>query len=73
MILKEIRTARGFKQREIAQSLNTSCASVSRWENGIHEPRDDATLIKLSELLSVSVDQLLGRENPTSAPNHGGE
>ena len=74
MILKQIRTNRGIKQRELADLLNTSCATVSRWESGINEPRDDATLIKLSGILGVSVDELLGvKANPTSAPVPGGE
>jgi len=74
MILKQIRTNRGIKQRELADLLNTSCATVSRWESGINEPRDDATLIKLSGILGVSVDELLGvKANPTLAPAPGGE
>ena len=74
MILKQIRTNRGIKQRELADLLNTSCATVSRWESGINEPRDDATLIKLSGILGVSVDELLGvKANPTLAPASGGE
>jgi transcriptional regulator with XRE-family HTH domain len=74
VILKQIRTNRGIKQRELAGLLNTSCATVSRWESGVNEPRDDATLIKLSGILGVSVDELLGvKANPTSAPVPGGE
>ncbi|NCB53096.1 MAG: XRE family transcriptional regulator [Clostridia bacterium] len=74
VILKQIRTDRGIKQRELANLLNTSCATVSRWESGVNEPRDDATLIKLSGILGVSVDELLGvKGNPISAPESGGQ
>ena len=72
MKLRELRIEQGLKQEDIALPLHTSCATVSRWERKINEP-DNATLIKISEILGVSVDRLLGRENPTSALDPEGQ
>lgn len=58
--LKEIRTERHLKQTDIAKLLNVSANTVYAWENDKQEP-SMATLIKLSEILQVSLDYLFGK------------
>ncbi len=57
--LKEIRAEKHLKQTDIAKLLNVSGNTVHAWENDKQEP-SMATLLKLSEILEVSVDYLLG-------------
>lgn len=58
--LKEIRTEKHLKQTDIAKILNVSGNTVRAWETDKQEP-SLATLLKLSELLEVSTDYLLGK------------
>lgn len=57
--LTELRSAKGFTQKELATRLGVSDKTVSKWENGISEP-DLTMLIKLAELYNISTDSLLG-------------
>ena len=36
--IKELRTKMLLSQKEMAQLLGVSFASINRWENGVHEP-----------------------------------
>lgn len=53
-----LRKERGFTQKELAQRLFISDKAVSKWETGVSIP-DTALLIPLSELLGVTVTELL--------------
>lgn len=56
--LKELRTEKGFSQRELADRLYVTRSTVARWENGSRLP--DATMIgRLSKCLCVDVSILL--------------
>lgn len=57
--IREIRLAKNISQVELAKALNVSKQSVSNWENDNIQPSIDM-LIKLSKVLSVSTDCLLG-------------
>ena len=57
--LKELRKAKGLTQQQIATVLNVDKTRVSKWENGICDP-PQYQLVKLANLLEVSVDSLLG-------------
>ena len=48
-----------INQKELAQKANITEASLSRYENGIREPKS-AVLTRLAEALEVSTDYLLG-------------
>lgn len=66
--LLELRTARGLSQGELAERLEVSRQSVSKWETGQSVPEIDK-IIKLSDLFGVSVDQLVRQqEGPTPQP-----
>lgn len=58
--LIELREKAGLSQQDLADRLNVTRQTVSRWENQKTEPPID-TLVYLSELYGVSVDYLLGR------------
>lgn len=57
--IRKRREERGLKQADIAAGLTVSAQAVSKWERGENAP-DIALLPKLSSLLDVSVDWLLG-------------
>lgn len=69
MLNENIRTMRknkGFTQEEFAARLNVVRQTVSKWEKGLSVP-DSSMLIKISELLEVSVSDLLGIKIPDDA------
>lgn len=55
--LKRIRKEAGLSQVQLSQKLNCSQNEISRWENGL-EP-SISNLIKLSDALSCTVDELV--------------
>lgn len=63
--IKEARKAAALTQKHIAELLNVTTATYSRYENGLIQP-DPITLLKISNILNVSVDYLLGREEKPS-------
>ena len=56
--LKEIRQNAGLTQEEVAEKIMVSRVTVSHWENGKSLP-DIVSLISLSDLYSISLDELL--------------
>lgn len=59
--LKECRTREGLTQVQIAERLSVSRKTVSSWENGRSIP-DIQTLLELSDLYQLSVDELIRDE-----------
>lgn len=65
--IARLRTEHKLTQLELAEKLNYSDKSISKWERGEAVP-DVYVLVRLAELFSVSVDQLLsanGKEKPS--------
>ena len=60
--LIKIRKDRGLTQTKVANYLGIAQASYIRYEKGTSEPTV-ANLVKICDLLDVSADFLLGREN----------
>lgn len=56
--LKNARTEMGLTQEKVAEEIGVSRQSVSNWENNRSYP-DIVSVIKLSDLYSVSLDELL--------------
>ena len=59
--IKHFRKTKGMSQEEMAVKLNVVRQTVSKWENGLSVPDADV-LIRMAELLNISVSQLLGIE-----------
>ena len=59
-LIKEKRKEKGLTQSELAEKLNiSSYKTISKWENGIYLP-DISLLLEISEILDVSLYELLG-------------
>ena len=56
--IKELRTAKGLKQTDLAKRLGVTQGALSGWENENYEP-DIKALKKMSEIFGVSVDSIL--------------
>ena len=56
-----LRKQKGLTQEELAQKIGLSGQAVSKWENDASMP-DISLLVELSEILGVSLDELLGKE-----------
>ncbi len=59
--IKAIRKEKNLTQREVAESLNISEKTVSKWETGNGLP-DVSLMLPLCELLGINVNELLSGE-----------
>lgn len=70
-----LRIQYGYSQEELAEKLNVSRQSVSKWENGSSTP-ETTKIIELSKLFNVTTDYLLKEEltntNKVSLNKDGG-
>lgn len=56
--IKTLRIENNMSQTDLANTLNISRQSVYKWERGINIP-DSSTLVLLSEIFKVTIDELL--------------
>ena len=56
--LYELRKQKGFSQEELANRLNVSRQTISKWEVGESTP-DMENLVAISELFEISLDELV--------------
>ncbi len=56
--LYELRKQKGFSQEELANRLNVSRQTVSKWEVGESSP-DMEKLVAISEFFDISLDELV--------------
>lgn len=66
--LKKLRKERKLTQGEVAEKLNVSSRSVSRWETGNTLP-DISILIELSEFYEVDIKEILDGERQSEDMN----
>lgn len=59
--LREMRVKRGFTQQYMADSINVQVRSYQHYEEGNRSPSFDL-LVKLADILDVSLDYLFGRD-----------
>lgn len=64
--LKSFRRSKGLTQEELADRLHVVRQTVSKWEKGSSVPDADL-LIRIAEILEVSVSELLGPQVKESA------
>jgi transcriptional regulator with XRE-family HTH domain len=65
--LKEIRSAKGLTQVQLAEALGVSKGTIAMWETGKREPNYE-TLNELSEIFGKRIDYILGYSNDASSP-----
>lgn len=59
--IKRLRKNKGLIQQQIADEIGVNRGSYSNWEKGKREPSFE-NLVKLADLLDVSLDWLFGRD-----------
>lgn len=59
----DLRTAKNLSQGDLAEALDVSRQSVSKWETDTSVPDLDK-LVKLCDLFEVSMDELVRGERP---------
>ena len=69
--IRAVRKQNRFSQAELAQRLEVSEPTISNYETGKREP-DKATWVRLSRILGVSVDYLMGLDAEKTATQMGG-
>ncbi len=57
----KLRTQHNLSQGDLANELNVSRQSISKWENGNSTPDLDK-IIKLAEIFNISLDELIKNE-----------
>lgn len=62
-----LRKQRGMTQARLAELLGMATRSYNRWERGGHLPSLEM-LVKAADILSVSLDELVGRQAHISEP-----
>lgn len=66
--LKELRRERNLTQEELAEKLNVSGRTVSRWETGANMP-DISLLVELAEFYDVSIPEIINGERRSESMN----
>lgn len=66
--LKELRKEKGLTQEQLAEQLNTSNRTISRWETGNNMP-DLSMIITLAEYYDVEVREILDGERKSENMN----
>ena len=65
--LKLLRQARSMTQSRLAELLAVNPRAYSRWERGDNVPHLE-TLVKIADILQVTLDELVGRTKEVSDP-----
>lgn len=71
--LKALLDKRGINQNTLAEQLQTTEATISRYVNGIRTPNIE-TAVEIARVLNVSMDELCGVQTPAQtrqAPDVG--
>ena len=63
--LKELRKKANFTQVEVAEKLGISQPAYASWERGVKKPTQE-NLVKIAQILNVSVDYLVGNSEEKS-------
>ncbi len=59
-LIKQARLEKGFTQEELAEKVGVKKSAVAKWENGRVSEIKRSNLKKLSEVLGVNPNRLLG-------------
>ena len=64
----QLRKKSGWSQEELAEKLNVTRQSVSKWEGAQSIP-DLEKILQLAQIFGVSTDYLLGRTDDPTPPS----
>jgi transcriptional regulator with XRE-family HTH domain len=65
--LKVLREERKLTQTRLAELIGVGARAYNRWERGNFVPQLE-TLIKIADVLNITLDELTGRTKDTKAP-----
>ena len=74
-LLRKLRNEKHLSQEQLAEKLNVSSRSVSRWENGNTMP-DISLIIELADFYDIDIRELLNGERKSEKMDkeqHAGE
>lgn len=57
--IKKYRKAKGFTQKELAESVGVAAITIQQYERNVREPKMD-TVVRLAQALGISVADLYG-------------
>lgn len=63
--LKDLRKQAGLTQVDVAEKLGISQPAYASWERGVKKPTQE-NLVKIAQILGVSVDYLVGNSEEKS-------
>jgi transcriptional regulator with XRE-family HTH domain len=68
--LKELRVARGLRQKDLAAALGIAQTTIANYEQKLRFP-DEPMLVKIADHFTVSMDHLMARDNGGVGPFSG--
>lgn len=68
LFLRELRKAKEFTQEQLAEQLNVSGRTVSRWECGTNMP-DLSVLVELADFYQVDIKEIIDGERKSETMN----
>ncbi|MBQ8134612.1 MAG: helix-turn-helix domain-containing protein [Clostridia bacterium] len=68
LFLRELRTEKGLTQEQLAEKINVSGRTVSRWENGNNMP-DLSIIVELADFYAIDIRELLNGERKSEKMN----
>lgn len=66
--LKELRKEKGITQAQLAETLNVSARTVSRWETGSNMP-DISILVDIADYYDISIPEIINGERKSELMN----
>ena len=66
--LKELRKEKGITQAQLAETLNVSARTVSRWETGSNMP-DISLLVDIADYYDISIPEIINGERKSEIMN----
>lgn len=67
-LLKKLRSEKGLTQEQLAEILNVSNRTVSRWETGSNMP-DISLLVEIADLYDISIPEIINGERKSEKMN----
>ena len=67
-LLKKLRSEKGLTQEQLAEILNVSNRTVSRWETGSNMP-DISLLVEIADFYDISIPEIINGERKSEKMN----